>query len=282
MAIPADRVDEMLAHINSTYHNIQFTSEREGHVISFLDVRIMHNNDGSVSKVYRKPTHTDQYLQFSSHHPTAHKCGVISTLLKKAASHCSTNSLVWEVIYVKETLHQNGYPERFHLSQRSPSRKDEEEDDSRSHITIPYIQGVSEAVTRILSNIDVQVHMKPFRTLRMILSHPKDRIPDGDKSNIVYKINCWDCDAHYVGRALKTRMSEHCRAVEKMDSSASALAQHAWEHDHHIDWASMCVLGTESHYRSRLSREAIYIRGQPSSLNRDRDTLPDVYDPIIL
>ena len=81
---------------------------------------------------------------------------------------------------MKETLHQNGYPERFLLSQHSPFRKDEEKDDPRSCITIRYIQVVSEAVTRILSNIDVHVHMKPFRTLRRILSHPKDSIPGGD------------------------------------------------------------------------------------------------------
>ena len=87
-------------------------------------------------------------------------------------------------------------------------------------------------VTRILSDINVQVHTKPFRTLRRILSHPKD---DDDKSSIVYKINCRDCDASYVGemgRALKTRMSKHCRA---MDFSAAALAQHAREHNHHIE-----------------------------------------------
>ena len=128
---------------------------------------------------------------------------------------------------MKETLHQNGYPERFLLSQHSPSRKNEEKDDSRSWITILYIQSVSEAVTRILSNIDVQVHMKPFRTVRRILSHPKNRIPDGDKSNIVYKISCCDCDASYVGetgRALKTRVSEHCRAVKKRDFSTSVLS----------------------------------------------------------
>ena len=145
-------------------------------------------------------------------------------------------------------------------------------------------KGFSEAVARILSDINVQVHMKPFRTLRKILSHPKDRIPDDNKSNVVYKINCLDCDASYVGetgRALKTRISEHRRAVEKMNFSGSALAQHAWENHHHIDWTSACILGTESHYRSRLSREAIYIRRQPSSLNRDRGTLPDVYDHLI-
>ena len=76
--------------------------------------------------------------------------------------------------------------------------------------------------------------------------------------SVVYKIDCRDCDTSYVGetgRALETHVSEHCRTVEKMDFSASALAQHAWEHDHHIDWTSMYVLGVESHYRSRLSRD---------------------------
>ena len=96
-------------------------------------------------------------------------------------------------------------------------------------------------MTRILLNINVQVHMKPFRTLRRVLSYLKDHISD-DKSSVTYKINCRDYDASYVGetgRALKTRMSEHCRAV---DFSASAIAQHALEHDHHIDWTSTRVL----------------------------------------
>ena len=94
-AVPVDQIDGMLAHINSMNQNIQFISEREGHVIPFLDVTILHNDDGSLStKVYRMPTHTDQYLQFCSYHPTAHKRAVVSTLLKRAASHCSTNSLV--------------------------------------------------------------------------------------------------------------------------------------------------------------------------------------------
>ena len=142
-------------------------------------------------------------------------------------------------MHLEQNWKQNGYLERFLSSQCSPSRKDgEEKDDPRSRVTIPYIQGVLEAVTRILLDINVQVHMKPFRTLRRILSHPKDRIPDDDKSSVVYKINCRDCDASYVGetgRALKTHVLEHRRAMEKRDFYASALVQHAWEHDHHID-----------------------------------------------
>ena len=89
----------------------------------------------------------------------------------------------------------------------------------------------------------------------------------------VYKINCRDCDSSDVGetgRALKTHMLEHRRAVEKMDFSASALVQHALEHDHHINWTSMCVLGVESHYRSRLSTAV----GSPL-FSIGRGTLPD-------
>ena len=97
----------------------------------------------------------------------------------------------------------------------------------------------------------------------------------------MYKINCCASYVGEMGRELKTRMSDQRRAVEKMDLSASALAQHAWEHNNHIDWTSTYVLGVESHYRSKLSREAIYIRSQPSSLTRDRGTLPDMYDFVI-
>ena len=220
-AVQADQADGMLAHINSINQNIQFTSEREQGPC--LDVTILHNGDGFLStKMYCKPTHTDQYLQFSSHHPTAHKRGVVSTLLKRAAPHCSMNSLVREErSYVKETLHQNGYTQSIsslisaHHLGRTERRRMIVDPMSPFHT----FQGVSEAVTRILSNINAQVHMKPFRTLRRILFHPKDRIPD-DKSSVVYKINYHDCDASYVGetgRALKTRMSKHRRAVEKAE-----------------------------------------------------------------
>ena len=39
--------------------------------IPFLDTRITRKVDGKLDvTVYRKPTHTDRYLHFKSHHPT--------------------------------------------------------------------------------------------------------------------------------------------------------------------------------------------------------------------
>ena len=85
-------------------------------------------------------------------------------------------------------------------------------------------------MAKIQSHLDVKVHMKPKHSLRSFLSHPKDQIQDADKSNVIYKIGCHDCDARYIGvtsRALKTRLSEHKEVDEKAYFSSSALAEHA-------------------------------------------------------
>ena len=69
----------------------------------------MFLDDSLYAKVYCKPSHTDQYLHFSSHHPIAHKWSVAPTSLKRATFHCSTADLVCgEVSCVKEALGQNG------------------------------------------------------------------------------------------------------------------------------------------------------------------------------
>ncbi|CAH3017759.1 unnamed protein product, partial [Porites evermanni] len=60
------------------------TNQRKNGQIPFLDTLIITREDGSIKLlVYRKATHTDQYLSFLSHHPLQHKLAVIRTLYGK-------------------------------------------------------------------------------------------------------------------------------------------------------------------------------------------------------
>ena len=70
-ALPLDKVQHFHQHLNSIETTIQFTVEMESEsTLSFLDTRIAHHSDGSLSTtVFRKSTHTDKYLDFQSHHP---------------------------------------------------------------------------------------------------------------------------------------------------------------------------------------------------------------------
>ncbi len=89
-----------------------FTIETENKgQISFLDTLITRKNGAVTIGVYRKPTHTDRYLDFNSHHELKHKISTASTLLNRALNLPSTAEGVRkELTYVSNALKSNGYP----------------------------------------------------------------------------------------------------------------------------------------------------------------------------
>ena len=53
--------------------------------MAFLDLLLKLNRDGSVAtSVYRKKMHTDEYLEFTSHHPLVLKQSVVTTVFERA------------------------------------------------------------------------------------------------------------------------------------------------------------------------------------------------------
>ena len=104
--------------------------------------------------VYRKPTHTDQYLHYSSHHQTSCKEGVISSLFNRAYSIItSKDSLFKESARIKQVLKENGYQEsiiskifrrttNYHSlpqSQQLTRATDIQKEEIRMSINLPYV-----------------------------------------------------------------------------------------------------------------------------------------------
>ncbi|XP_051781539.1 uncharacterized protein LOC127527292 [Erpetoichthys calabaricus] len=279
--IRSQEVPQFTDHINGVDKHIKFTREdMKNNKLAFLDCEISIVNGGHLKvDVYRKPTHTDQYLRFDSLHPLEHKLGVIRTLQHRANT-IPTDSEAREAEehHVKKALNKCGYPSwSFVKAGRTPTERSKRFMREEGHplpkrkpLLIPYVSGVSEQLRRIFSKHQVSVAFKLQNTLRQRLVHPKDRVPRHKQSNIVYAVKCQEeCRDLYIGETkqpLAKRMSQHRRASSSGQDSAVYL--HLQDSGHSLKDEEVHILDREERWFERGIKEAIYVKKERPSLNR--------------
>ena len=105
---------QFLDHINQVDPAIKFTVEgnQENGAIPFLDTLVTPLAENSLSfQVYCKPTHTDQYLQWDSHHSLSSKYSIIGTLTHRVKVVCtSSDNLQGELQHLRRALSKCNYP----------------------------------------------------------------------------------------------------------------------------------------------------------------------------
>jgi len=154
---------------------------------------------------------------------------------------------------------------------------------------MPYVKGLleCEAYAKILKSYSITTADRPHHTLWNILVHPKDKVKDEEKTELIYRIPCKNCPSSYIGetgRKLGLRMKEHrkevdsftagtqnraSRAMESSVTHKSAITDHAVGQNHVIDWDSAEVVAMETHRQTRWIKEALWIRKTPTCMNRD-------------
>ncbi|XP_072041401.1 uncharacterized protein [Amphiura filiformis] len=313
-----DQVDDLTEHLNQSdpTGNIKFTYEKEQEgKIPFLDTLNVRKPDGSVKLlVYRKVTHTDQYLNFKSHHPLHQNLGVIRTLFDRMNSIITEDAdKKLEEVKIKEALIRCGYPnwsfkqvqEKIDKKQaKKPKKKKDNDIQTKGLVVIPYVEGLAEKANRIFRKHGIATAMKPNTSLRKLLVHPKDKIDPINSTDCVYEIPCTNCNQTYVGetgRKFATRLNEHkkettrvekskqnytrqTRKQSETEQSKSAIADHAVQKNHVIDWNNAKILGKECNANIRRINESIWIRRRgPNVMNRDDGAhhLSHVYDPLL-
>ena len=142
--------------------------------------------------------------------------------------------------HVTDALLLNAYPRKFLLEvekkharikiQPTPSPEDLVKEffavvdsEPNSYAVLPYIKSLTEPLKRILKSYDICVTSKPVHALQHLFPSAKDRPPQEDQTNVIYKINCSGCSWSYIGetgRALSTRRKKH-------KSIISNIANHA-------------------------------------------------------
>ena len=135
--------------------------------------------------------------------------------------------MVKEKEHVNNALKTCGYPSwsfkrvkdsRDCQKDKKKERKDKRDNTDRPiQVTMPYVQGVSEVLQRVLKRFGVSAALKPHLTLKRLLVHPKDKRVPQDTAGVVYEIPCKDCDKVYVGetgRRYGTREKEHQKDVK--------------------------------------------------------------------
>ena len=116
-----DELHRFHQHLNSQHPNIQFTMEEEtDYKIAFLDVLVTRNADRLATSVYRKPTHTDRYIPFNSHHHSKTITGVMRGM----------KDSLWPLLQTKSYI-------LMRFSRQMVSRPPGEEDADRNQKTCP-------------------------------------------------------------------------------------------------------------------------------------------------
>jgi len=124
-------------------------------------------------------------------------------------------------------------------------RKQKRHSANRRLVVLAYVEGTSERIAVVMRKHQVPVAMRPVKTLKSLLVHPKDEQEKQEITECVYKIPCASCDKCYIGetgRKFGTRLKEHktrrrrnpqlanfCQkpACIKSKQNKSALTDHA-------------------------------------------------------
>ena len=134
--------------------------------------------------VYRKPTHTDQYVHYISHHQTSFKESVVSSFFNRAYSIITNkDDSHKENARIKQVLTENGYQESniskifkritnnnsLLQSQQLTQATDMQEEEIRMSINLLYFEGTSEKLWRVLGSHKIRSTFYTEKTFHKLL-----------------------------------------------------------------------------------------------------------------
>ena len=148
-------------------------------------------------------------------------------------------------------------------------------------MVVPYYKVFSESIKSSCRKYGAQVHFKGGLTIKNLLMAPKDKDPILKKSRVIYRYKCdrVECDEECIGESARTfaeRFKEHQKAP-------SLIYDHYSTSDHSVTIDNFSIVGREDQNLMRTIKEALYIRVNNPSLNRNivKYHLPHIWNEVL-
>ena len=154
-------------------------------------------------------------------------------------------------------------------SQQQTQTRDIKEEEIKMSWKLLYVQGNSEKLRLILRSQNIRSTFYTESTLHKLLCKPKDLVDTENKNNIIYKIDCSNCEVFYFGeskRSLKWRSDEHKRSIRSCECEKNEIAKHCWEADPNFSWDQKKFLDRESRLTPRKIQGTIYSLKNPNHI----------------
>jgi len=181
--------------------------------------------------------------------------GVLNTLATRALRISNEKSFEEEKSHLLNVFVENGYSRLMgqkaflKAAKNSSTRRGPKERIPGVHL--PFVQGTTDRIARILKKHNVPTSFRPLNTIRKSLRSVKDPIDPKDMK-WVYIIPC-SCGTPYIGEtghSINQRISEHAADLKHRRAKSSTLAEHADKINHHvyIEEASMIARVSQFHH----------------------------------
>ena len=128
-----------------------------------------------------------------------------------------------------------------------------------------YIQGLSEHLQRLFRKQNISIYHRPWNTIPQSVVHPKDKVDIVRRCDVIYQINCPECESCYVGetsRSFGQRFKEHT----KITGNLSAIGEHCAKTRHKMELDHCKILDTAEGFHSHKTKAALYIKEMISNL----------------
>ena len=181
----------------------------------------------------------------------------------------------------------NDYPTWLWKKAKMTTRKKKDQQPTQyiAKVILPYLPGVHQKVSRVLTAYKIRCCFLPNKKISQLLPSPKDPVDLDRKQGVVYEIPCSSCNLTYIGetkRSFHTRLAEHKADVRKNRHQNTALANHAYENNHEMNWDKFKILALESNWHKRKFIESFYINSNRHSINAKNSVqFPAIYENLL-